>query len=115
MACAGGLALALGAGSAMADEVSVEVRDRVEEALSGTFMQPQTAIWRFDSDKPYVSGKRIVCGAVNFQSAQQMYVGYYQFYAIVTDGKVLVAQIADPVSDVSGKLAETLRQFCGKP
>ena len=99
--------------AAAADEVSVAVRDRIEENLSGAFILPQTTVWRFDEEKAYVSGERVVCGWVNFQSAQQRYVGYHQFYAIMNDGQVDLAQIDDPVSDTSGKLAGKLKLLCG--
>ncbi len=100
-------------GPAAADDVSTPVRDRIEEKLSGAFLAPQTTIWHFDTDKPYVSGKRVICGWVNFQSAQQTYVGFHQFYAIVYNGEVLLSQIDDPVSDTSGELAAKLNSLCG--
>ncbi len=100
-------------GRAAADEVSIGVRDGIEEKLSPAFLAPQTTLWRFDSEKPYVSGKQVVCGWVNFQSAQQTYVGYHQFYAMILNGQVILAQIDDPVSDTSGQLAATLKTLCG--
>ena len=108
-----GLAWAGLCGPAAADEVSTDLRDQVTEKLSDAFLAPQTTMWKFDAELPYVSGKRVVCGWVNFQSAQQTYVGYHQFYAIISDGQVTVAQIDDPVSDVSGQLASTLKALCG--
>ena len=97
-----------------AEEVSLGVRDGIEDKLSPAFLSPQTTLWRFDSEKPYVSGKRVVCGWVNFQSAQQTYVGYHQFYAMILDGQVILAQIDDPVSDTSGELAVKLKALCGE-
>ena len=100
-------------GMAAADEVTVPLQDRIEANLSSNFFSPQTTVWHFDADIAYVSGERVVCGWVNFQSAQQTYVGYHQFYAIVSDGEVTLAQIEDAVSDVSGELAAKLKTLCG--
>ena len=100
-------------GRATAGEVTIETRDRIEEKLSNAFLAPQTTLWQFDAELPYVSGERVVCGWVNFQSAQQKYVGFHQFYAIVADGLVTLAQIDDPVSDTSGELANKLNTLCG--
>ncbi len=100
--------------AAHAAEVDQDVRDKVEDSLAGVFVRPQTTIWRFDEYKPYVDGDHVVCGWANFESAQQSYVGYHQFYAIMHDGAVTLAQIADPLSDTSGKLAEKLDELCGK-
>ena len=100
-------------GRASADEVSTLVRDRIEEKLSDAFISPQTTLWHFDGDKLYVGGERVVCGWVNFQSAQQTYVGYHQFYAMVADSQVTLAQIDDPVSDTSGELSAKLKSLCG--
>ncbi len=100
-------------GQAAAEEVSSQIRDQVEEKLSDAFLAPQTTIWQFDAELPYVSGERVVCGWVNFQSAQQKYVGFHQFYAIVSAGQVTLAQIDDPVSDISGQLADKLKTLCG--
>ncbi len=96
-----------------AEEVSTPVQDQIEAKLSDGFLIPQTTIWHFDGDKPYVGGERVVCGWVNFQSAQQTYVGYHQFYAIVSDNTVTLTQIDDPVSDTSGELAAKLKSLCG--
>ncbi len=100
-------------GPASADEVAVPVQDRIEEKLSSTFFSPQTTLWHFDTEKAYVNGERTVCGWVNFQSAQQTYVGYHQFYAIIDHGEVRLAQIEDPVSDTTGVLASKLKSLCG--
>ncbi len=100
-------------GGAAAGEVTTETRDRIEEKLSDAFLAPQTTLWQFDAELPYVSGERVVCGWVNFQSAQQKYVGFHQFYAIVANGLVTLAQIDDPVSDTSGELANKLSTLCG--
>ncbi len=101
-------------GRAVADEVTLQMRDQIEDRLSSAFIAPQTAIWHFDADLPYVGAERVVCGWVNFQSAQQKYVGFHQFYAIFSSGQITVSQIEDPVSDTSGELAEKLKAFCGK-
>ncbi len=98
---------------ALADEVPTADRDRIQDNLSTAFVRPQLAIWHFDGERTYIGADRLVCGWVNFQSAQQTYVGYHQFYAIVRYGKVTLAQIDDPVSDTSGKLAEKLKGLCG--
>ena len=112
-ACLLAAALCLAGRAARADDVPTLTRDRIEENLAGVFIAPQTAIWHFSYEKPYVSGERVVCGWVNFQSAQQRYVGYHQFYAIINDGQVDLAQIEDAVSDTTGKLADKLKLLCG--
>lgn len=112
LACAA--ALTIQTAFAAASDVDQPTRDRVEESLASVFVRPQTAIWRFDDYKPYVDGDHVVCGAVNFQSAQQHYLGFHQFYAIIHDHGVTLAQIADPMADTSGKLSEKLMELCGK-
>ena len=106
-------AMLAGQGRAVAGEVGTPVRDLIEEKLSDAFLAPQTTIWHFDEERPYISGERIVCGWVNFQSAQQTYVGFHQFYAILIKDDVTLAQIDDPVSDASGELAAKLKLLCG--
>ncbi len=101
-------------GQAAADEVSPQIREQIEEKLSDAFLAPQTTLYRFDADMAYVSGKRVVCGWVNFQSAGQKYVGYHQFYAIISAGQVILTQVDDPVSDTTGELAAKLKTLCGK-
>ncbi len=98
---------------AAAGEVATEIRDRIEEKLSPAFLLPQTTLWQFDAELPFVGGEHVVCGWVNFQSAQQKYVGFHQFYAILSGGAVTLAQIDDPVSDTSGELADKLKTLCG--
>ena len=100
-------------GQAAADEVPTQLRDKIEEKLSDAFLAPQMTLWRFDAELPYISGDHVVCGWVNFQSAEQKYVGFHQFYAIVSGDQVTLAQIDDPVSDVSGQLADKLKMLCG--
>ncbi len=111
-ACGLGL-LASSCRAASAGEVSLPMQDAIEDKLSGAFISPQTAIWHFDADVPYISGERLVCGWVNFESAQQKYVGYHQFYAITFSGAVTLVQMDDPVSDTSGQLAAKLKSLCG--
>ncbi len=110
-----GAAMMTGAAAARADEVPAAVRDLVTEKLAATFLQPQTTLWRWDSDNPYVGSERVVCGMVNFQSAQQRYTGYHQFYAIIDGDAVVLTQIDNPVYDTSGKLRDKLTQLCGPP
>ncbi len=108
-----GLVMCACAGAARADDVPVALQDTVEAAMALNFIRPQTTVWRFDGVKPYVLGDRVVCGYVNFQTASAHYLGYHQFYAVIHEGTVALAQIDDPANDSSGQLAAKLRQLCG--
>ncbi len=108
-----GVTMCACAAPALADDLPVALQDTVEAAVGTNFTAPQTAVWRFDGVKPYVLGDRVVCGYVNFQSAGQHYLGFHQFYAIIHEDAVSLAQISDPNSDASGQLAAKLRQLCG--
>ena len=108
-----GVAMCACAAPALADDVPVALQDTVEAAVGTNFIRPQTTVWRFDGVKPYVLGDRVVCGYVNFQSAGAHYLGFHQFYAIIHEDAVSLAQIADPDTDASGQLAAKLRQLCG--
>ncbi len=98
---------------AHADDVSVALQDIVEAAMAANFIRPQTNMWRFDGLKPYVLGDHVVCGYVNFQSAGARYLGFHQFYAVVHNDAVTLAQIDDPDNDGTGQLAAKLRLLCG--
>jgi hypothetical protein len=101
--------------AARAAEVPTELRDRVAEAMAGDFVRPQTTIYRFDSVRPYSGGDDVVCGAVNYESSEQKYVGFHDFYAMIHDGKVILHQTDDPGVDTSGALRDKLNAICPKP
>ncbi len=101
-------------GPAQAEPVSLKQRDAVEAYLAPGLVLPNTAIWQFAPLKDYVSGQKLVCGKVNFQSARQTYLGYHQFYAALDGDRVTVAQIDNPVQDPSGRLRAKLDLLCGK-
>ena len=107
------LILAL-AGPAWADPVSLQQQDAVEAYLAPGLVLPSTALWQFEPLKDYVSGQKLVCGKVNFQSSRHTYLGYHQFYAALDGERVTVAQIDNPVEDPSGKLRAKLDLLCGK-
>jgi hypothetical protein len=108
-------ALAATSPGAGASPVPLDIRDKVEEYFRQGFVLPQTNIWRFDSMKPYVSGDQVVCGWVNFQSAAQVFVGFHQFYAIIHQGEISLAQMSDPGEDTTGARADKLALLCGPP
>lgn len=97
---------------AVAETVAPTLRDTIEDTMSTNFVRPQTTIWRFDAMKPYLGDEQVVCGWVNYESAAQKYLGFHQFYAIVSNGAVTLSQIGDPTQDPSGKLAEKLKALC---
>jgi hypothetical protein len=101
--------------SAGPNPVPIDIRDKIEEYFRPEFILPQTNIWRFDSIKPFISGDQVVCGWVNFQSAAQLFVGYRQFYAIVHQGDISLAQMSDVAEDTSGARASKLALLCGPP
>ena len=101
-------------GVAWAEPVSLKQRDAVQAYLAPSLVLPGTAIWQFEPLKDYVSGQKLVCGKVNYQSAQQTYLGYHQFFAALDGDRVTVAQIDNPAQDPSGKLRAKLDLFCGK-
>ncbi len=97
-----------------AEPPTVQQQDTVEDYLVPNFVLPQTSIWRFADVKPYVGGQTLICGKVNFQSAMRRYQGFHRFYAVLTNGRVTLAQIDNPDEDVSGRLGEKLDLLCGK-
>ncbi len=93
--------------------VSQPVRDLVEAEIGKDFVLPQTTQWRFDYTLPYAGGSGdVVCGSVNYQSAQRKYVGWHVFYAIVDRNTVKLNQVVDPSFDTTGQIAARFRLLC---
>ena len=99
---------------AWAEPVPLKQQDAVESYLAPGLVLPSTALWQFEPLKDYVSGQKLVCGKVNYQSSRHTYLGYHQFYAALDGDRVTVAQIDNPVEDPSGKLRAKLDLLCGK-
>jgi len=102
------------AGAPVEGNVPVALQRRVIAYYSHLFMVPQTAIWQFDSARPYLLGGTVVCGRVNYQNSEHRYVGASAFYLVLTetgtgDGNVLPA---DPKQDPTGTITSTYRQVC---
>ena len=100
--------------AARAEPVSLKQRDAVEAFLAPGMVRPSMALWQFEPLKDYVSGQKLVCGKVNFQSSRQIYLGYHQFYAALDGDRVTSAQIDNATQDPSGKLRAKLDLLCGK-
>jgi hypothetical protein len=115
MALALAVALLLGvtASAAQAQDLTPHLRDAIEDALAPDLVFPETANWRFDPIKPYLGTQKLVCGWVDYQSAERKYVGAHRFYAILDGATVTKAQINDPSEDISGSLASKLKLLCG--
>ncbi len=101
-------------GRASSEPVPLKQQDAVEAYLAPGLVRPSTALWEFEPLKDYVSGQKLVCGKVNFQSSRHTYLGYHQFYAALDGDRVTVAQIDNAVEDPSGKLRAKLDLLCGK-
>jgi hypothetical protein len=100
--------------AALAQELTPQQRDMIEDAMAPDLVLPETAIYRFDAPKPYIDGATLVCGQVNYQSASRVYTGFHNFYAVVSDGKVTLSQIDAPEDDASGKLHAKIKLLCGR-
>ncbi len=100
--------------AAQAPELTPQQRDMVEDAMASELVLPETATYRFDPPKPYLGGAELICGAVNYQTAARHLSGFHNFYAIVSDGKVTLAQIYQPDEDASGKLHYKIKLLCGR-
>ncbi len=97
------------------EPVPMEVRDMVEDNISKHLVLPETAEWRFSFMAPYAGGGKVVCGQVNYQSAQRKYVGYQSFYAIIRDNAVGLSQLKDPDwFDASGQEAKKFELLCDR-
>ncbi len=101
-------------GPTSAEEATIKQRDAIEDYMAPNFVLPESSIWRFSAIKPYIGGKKLVCGEVNFQSAMRQYVGFHRFYVTLDDNRVVLAQIENKNADPSGKLAARLDLLCGK-
>jgi hypothetical protein len=96
-----------------ADSIPLETRDLVQAAISVHLVLPQTARWEFLFMTPYAGGGKLVCGRVNFQSAERRYVGPIRFYAIVASGRVTRSQLQDPPNiDTTGGEERTFDLLC---
>jgi hypothetical protein len=94
------------------EPVPQDLQDKTEAALSPHFINPQTNIWRFDGLRPFLGPDKVVCGWVNYQTAGQHYFGFHQFYAIIHEGKVQMAQLWDIREDTSGAMAAKMKVLC---
>jgi hypothetical protein len=100
--------------AAQGQELTQQQRDMIADAMAPQLVLPETAQYRFDAPKPYVDGASVVCGQVNYQSAGRVYTGFHNFYAILQNGAVTLAQIDAPDEDATGKLRLKLKVLCGR-
>jgi hypothetical protein len=109
--------LFLSAAAPAENNVPLALQQRVIAHYSHLFIMPQTAIWEFESARPYLLGGTIVCGHVNYQNSERRYVGASAFYLVLTDtgtgdGDVLPAKA---VQDPTGTIRSTYLQVCKPP
>jgi hypothetical protein len=74
---------------ASADPVALADQQVIIEHFRTTFVYPQFTQWRFEDAKPYRLGGMAICGHVNFQNSNRVYIGEKPFYTVVRDGRYL--------------------------
>jgi len=101
-------------GTAAANQVPIPVQRLVKARFAVNMPLPDTALWRFDSVKPYAGGGDIVCGTVNFQNSTRVYMGVLGFYAIISRGKVGLAGIEanNAMEDPTGAFSFAYHNLC---
>jgi hypothetical protein len=107
-------AFSLVAFGAAASPVDVPVQRLIQSHFSPNLVLPATALWRFDSVKPYGGGGDLVCGHVNFQNSMRRYLGFLGFYAVVRSNKVALGGIEadDPMQDPTGAFKFAYHNLC---
>jgi len=97
------------------EKVPLDIRDLVEAEIAPHLVLPETAKWDFEFMAPYITGGKVVCGRVDYQSAMRRYVGPKRFYAIIKHGAVSVSQLQDPpFLDSTGAEARDFALLCDR-
>jgi hypothetical protein len=97
------------------ESVPLDIRDAVEAAIAVHLVLPETARWTFEFMAPYITGGKVVCGRVDYQSAMRTYVGAKRFYAVVKHGVVTLSQLQDPpFIDTTGAEARDFALLCDR-
>jgi hypothetical protein len=97
------------------ESVPLPIRDAVEAAIAVHLVLPETAKWTFEFMTPYITGGKVVCGRVDYQSAMRQYVGPKRFYAVVKHGVVTLSQLQDPpFIDTTGAEARDFALLCDR-
>jgi hypothetical protein len=98
---------------AHADAVAPADQDVIIEHFRTTFVYPQFTSWRFEDAKPYRLGGTLVCGHVNFENSNRVFVGEKPFYTVVKDGHFLEGGIVgNKVQDPAGTIAFAYKILC---
>lgn len=88
-----------------AGEVPLAHQTIAKGAFRDQFVLPDQVLWRFDKEVPYPAGGDVVCGAVNFQNSNRIYIGYKSFYAVIrhgefSEGGIVGNQVQDPTGNI---------------
>jgi hypothetical protein len=99
---------------AAAGEPTLADRQAVIEHFRPIFVLPQFTRWQFDDAKPYRLGGTLVCGHVNFQNSNRVYLGNEAFYIVLKEGKYQEGGIVgNEIQDPSGATAFAYKILCG--
>ena len=99
--------------TAPGDEVALADQQVIIEHFRTTFVYPQFTQWRFESAAPYRLGGNLVCGHVNFQNSNRVFVGEKPFYTVVRNGQYLEGGIVgSKVEDPAGTIAFAYNLLC---
>jgi hypothetical protein len=99
--------------AARCDEVSLADQQVILEHFRTTFVYPQFTHWQFDDAKPYELGGTLVCGQVNFQNSNRVFMGAKPFYSVVRDGRYMEGGIVgNKVQDPAGTVTFAYDVLC---
>jgi len=98
---------------ASAAETTLADQQAVMEHFRPIFVLPQFTRWRFDDSKPYQLGGTLICGQVNFQNSNRVFLGFKDFYIVIKDGKYQEGGIVgNEIQDPSGATAFAYKILC---
>jgi hypothetical protein len=95
------------------DEVALADQQVITEHFRPIFVYPQFTRWRFETAAPYRLGGMLICGHVNFQNSNRVFVGEKPFYTVVRNGRYLEGGIVgNKVEDPAGSVAFAYSLLC---